>query len=350
MVGLLVSVIVPVFNREAMIGATVASLASQTLDNFEIIVVDDGSTDASAEVAERAGGKRVRVIGHGANRGIPAARNTGLEAARGKYIAWLDSDDLARPRRLKRQAEFLARHPEIALVGSASGRIGPDGQARRGTMPFISHETLAPALLFRSPFQQSSIMGVARTLKDFEYRAEFPVCEDLDMFIRISRKHRLANVREALIDRRLHEGQIGAVESALVRDRMRALLRKSLEELGLEPSEADLDRHITLGTLQQRPQSREFLGWAETWMKLLRARNEDAGVYNSRGLALVCARAWVRACYVSLHGNQRGAVARVMLTSSLMMGFASSDAIEWLAQLLTPPAVAGLSRNTTQDS
>ena len=333
----LVSVIVPVFNREAMIGATVASLGRQTLDDFEIIVVDDGSTDASAEIAERAGGKRVRVIGHGHNRGIPAARNTGLEAARGRYIAWLDSDDLARPKRLERQAGFLARYQEIALVGSASGRIGADGQQRRGTrVPFVAHETLVPALLFNSPFQQSSIMGVARTLKDFEYRVEFPVCEDLDMFIRIARKHRLANLKDVLIDRRLHDGQIGTNESALVRDRKRVLFREPLEMLGLEISDADLDRHITLGTLKRRPQSREFIGWAEAWLGSIRTGNQHTGVYNSRGLALVCARAWVRACYLGLHGDQPRSVARVMLTSSLMMGFANSDAIEWLAQLLTP--------------
>lgn len=337
MIPPLVSVIVPVFNRQAMIGAAVASLANQTLDDFEIIVVDDGSTDASAEIAERAGGKRVRVIRHGENRGIPAARNTGLEGARGKYIAWLDSDDLARPRRLERQVGFLARHQEIALIGSASGRISFDGKPRRGArVPFVRHETLAPALLFNSPFQQSSIMGVARTLKDFAYRAEFPVCEDLDMFIRISRKHRMANMKDVLIDRRLHDGQIGTNESVLVRDRKRVLFREPLERLGLEISDVDLDRHITLGTLKRRPQSREFIGWAEAWLGSLRTGNQDTGVYDSRGLALVCARAWVRVCYLALHGDQRKSVARVMLTSSLMMGFANSDAVEWLAQLLTP--------------
>ncbi|MFL6786013.1 MAG: glycosyltransferase family 2 protein, partial [Sphingomicrobium sp.] len=145
----LASVIVPVFNRAGVVGQAVTSLADQTLENIEIIVVDDGSSDASAEVAERAGGQRVRVIRHSHNRGIPAARNTGLQAAAGKYIAWLDSDDLARPQRLQRQASFLEKHPEIAFVGSSAGRIDSNGRRKRRTIvPLLSHEALAPALLF----------------------------------------------------------------------------------------------------------------------------------------------------------------------------------------------------------
>jgi glycosyltransferase involved in cell wall biosynthesis len=333
----LVSAIVPVFNRQATVGEAVASLAQQTLSDLEIIIVDDGSTDASAEIAKRAGGKLARVLQHSVNRGIPAARNTGLEAARGKFIAWLDSDDLARPQRLERQLRFLARHSDVAVLGSASGRIGPEGQRkRRVRVPFRRHETLAAALLFGSPFQQSSIMGAARVLKQFEYRAEFPVCEDLDMFIRISRKHRLANLKDVLIDRRLHAGQIGRLESAMVRDRKRVLFRHSLEELGLSPSKEELDRHITLGRPKKLQQTTEFLLWAEGWLKSLRARNERACVYDPQSLALICARSWLVACRLAMHGNQRAAATRAMLTSSLMLGLANTYSIEWLTQLVSP--------------
>ncbi len=333
----LVSAIVPVFNREATVGEAVASLAQQTLSDLEIIIVDDGSTDASAQIAERAGGKLARVIQHSANRGIPAARNTGLEAARGRFIAWLDSDDLARPQRLERQLRFLSRHSDIAVLGSSSGRIGPDGKRKPAArLPFRGHETLAATLLFRSPFQQSSIIGAAHVLKEFEYRPEFPVCEDLDMFIRLSRKHRLANMKEVLIDRRLHAGQIGTLESAMVRDRKRALFRPLLEELGLNPSVEDLDRHITLGRPRKLPQSCEFVAWSEGWLKSLRARNDAARLYDPQGLALVCARSWIVACRLAMHGNQRAAAARAMLTSSLMLGLANGYTIDWLTQLVPP--------------
>ncbi len=334
--------IVPVFNREAVVGEAVASLARQTLEDMEIIVVDDGSSDSSADVAEAAArGKPVRVIRHPNNRGIPAARNTGLQAARSGYIAWLDSDDLARPQRLERQVNFLARHLDVALVGAAAGRLDAQGRPKRRTrVPFLTHETLAPALLFRSPFQQSSIMGRAEVLKAFEYRPEFPVCEDLDMFIRISRQHRLANLKEVLIDRRLHQGQIGRVESAQVRHLKGVLLRDLLGRLGIEPSELDLDRHTTLGAPKKQPQSRQFIAWAESWMKTLESANDKARYYDPRGLALVCARTWANACLASMRGNQRLHVGASLVGSSLTLGFANAYGAEWVAAAL--PGLLGI--------
>jgi glycosyltransferase involved in cell wall biosynthesis len=295
-------------------------------------------------VAERAGGSRVRVIRHPNNRGIPAARNTGLEAARGEYIAWLDSDDLARPERLERQASFLASHPEIALVGASAGRLDARGRPkRRRRVPFLTHETLAPALLFRSPFQQSSIMGRADVLKAFEYRSDFPVCEDLDMFIRVSRRHRLANLKDVLIDRRLHDGQIGRLESAQVRQLKRTLLRELVADLGIDPSEQDLDRHVTLGAPKKRPQAPEFIAWAEHWLNLLRRANHSIGNYDSRGLALVCARTWVNACVASMQRDQRVRVGASLLGSSLSFGFANAYGAEWVAAAL--PGLLGVGYN-----
>ncbi|MFL6731855.1 MAG: glycosyltransferase family 2 protein [Sphingomicrobium sp.] len=331
----LASVIVPVFNRAGVVGQAVTSLADQTLENIEIIVVDDGSSDASAEVAERAGGQRVRVIRHSHNRGIPAARNTGLQAAAGKYIAWLDSDDLARPQRLQRQASFLEKHPEIAFVGSSAGRIDSNGRRKRRTIvPLLSHEALAPALLFRSPFQQSSIMGRSEILKAFEYRPDFPVCEDLDMFIRLSRRYRAANLKEVLIDRRIHAAQIGRLESAQVRGLKRRLLRPVLAELGVHPTEDDLDRHVTLGALKAQPQSPEFLAWAGDWMMALQTVNKSTQCYDAKGLALVCARNWVNACNAAVRANHGIGLGSAMLASSLALGFASKCGVEWLSAAL----------------
>jgi glycosyltransferase involved in cell wall biosynthesis len=336
-----VTAIVPVFNRAGTIGHAVKSLAQQSLADIEIIVVDDGSTDASAEVAAAAGGSLVRVLCHGFNRGIPAARNTGLQAARGKYIAWLDSDDLARPSRLERQAAYLEHNPDVALVGASARRIDERGRRKFGArVPFLAHEVLEPALLFRSPFQQSSIMARADVLKEFEYRSEFPVCEDLDMFIRVSREHRTANLKEVLIDRRIHDGQIGRVEHALVRDRKRVLLRPLLQEIGIDPTSEDLDRHITLGAMKGQAKDREYVAWADQWMKRLRSFNKRHKRYDERGLALVCGRAWLNTCYAARRGNQRALATKAFLGSSLTLGLIGRPGLEWLADAL--PYITGL--------
>jgi glycosyltransferase involved in cell wall biosynthesis len=108
-----VSVVIPVFNRERFVGAAIDTVRAQSYDPVEILVVDDGSTDASAEVAERHGATRVLRLPHA---GVSAARNAGIEAARGELIAFLDSDDLWTTDRLALQVEHLIDDPEAGFV------------------------------------------------------------------------------------------------------------------------------------------------------------------------------------------------------------------------------------------
>lgn len=330
-----VSVIVPVFNRSRTVSQAVGSLVAQTLDDLEIVVVDDGSSDGSAEMAERAGDHRLRVVRHPRNLGIPAARNTGLAEARGRYIAWLDSDDVAHPSRLAEQANLLDEAPEIAMVGAAAGRIDSSGRRKRGRkVPLLDHRTIAPALLFRSPFQQSTIMGRSAILKQFPYRPEFPVCEDLDMFIRLSARHQVANIPRTLVDRRIHPDQIGRRESALVRDRKQLLLRAQLARLGVDCTNADLDRHITLGAPKNEPQPPEMLDWTRAWIATLQRANARTRRYDPDGLSLACALQWTTLCRASMRGDHPLRVFRALMTSPPILGFASSYGLGWLSQAL----------------
>src|SRR3989442_10494853 len=109
-----VSVVIPVYNGERYLADAIQSVRDQTYQNFEVIVVDDGSTDGSAAVAKRFG-EAVRYV-HQANGGVCKARNTGLAAARGGYLAFLDQDDLWLPDKLATQVVYLDSHPEVGAV------------------------------------------------------------------------------------------------------------------------------------------------------------------------------------------------------------------------------------------
>src|SRR2546422_627426 len=110
----LVSVVIPVYNGEQYLADAIQSVLDQTYPNFEAIVVDDGSTDGSAAVAKRVG-EAIRYV-HQANGGVSKARNTGIAAARGTYLAFLDQDDLWLPDKLAAQVAYLDSHPEIGAV------------------------------------------------------------------------------------------------------------------------------------------------------------------------------------------------------------------------------------------
>jgi len=298
-----VSVIIPIYNRATMVGEAIASLQTQTLRNIEIIVVDDGSTDGSVDIVRAIPDPRIRLVEHGMNRGTPAARNSGLAAANGRYIAWLDSDDLARPERLTTQKAYLDANPSIAMIGAHAGTIRPNG--RRGWLRRprpTHHDQIAPMLLFRSPMLQSSIMGRSEILKQYPYSPDFPVAQDLDMFIRLTREHRVANLPEVLVDRRFHSGQVVRQQAAKIVDRKRVLFRDSFQRLGIDPSIEDLDRHIVLGRIKDSPVGRDFLDWSEQWLAGIVAANRSRRLYAPAGLDYAVRRIWQLACLASLRG------------------------------------------------
>ncbi len=125
-----VSVIVPTYNDAVRLPRAVASMTAQTFTDWELIIVDDGSTDATRSVAEAMadGDPRIRAISI-AHAGPGAARNVAIASARGRWIALLDSDDYAAPERLERQLAFAAAHPSVGLIGSHARRVASNGRA-----------------------------------------------------------------------------------------------------------------------------------------------------------------------------------------------------------------------------
>jgi glycosyltransferase involved in cell wall biosynthesis len=123
-----VSVVIAAYNEENTIARTVQSLVGQTMDNFEIIVVDDGSTDDTAEVVSDFTDQRIRLITTDQNQGLPEALNRGIYAAKGEYIARADADERSLPYRLQHQSEVLNEQPDVQAVGCWYTNVGRDGK------------------------------------------------------------------------------------------------------------------------------------------------------------------------------------------------------------------------------
>lgn len=167
--GPLVSVVMPVFNPGPLLVRSIESLLRQTLRDFELIAVDDGSTDGSRESLQAfaARDSRVRVILHPENRRTPAARNTGIAAARGEFIAFQNHDDHAEPVRLERQVGFLRQHPGHGAVACAVDFSDPDGRPiGRPAVPFSDPLDLRWTVLMDNPFHPSGLMVRASLLRD----------------------------------------------------------------------------------------------------------------------------------------------------------------------------------------
>jgi glycosyltransferase involved in cell wall biosynthesis len=219
-----VSVIIPTHNRREWLRDAIASVFAQTYHNFELVVVDDGSTDDTPEVVREFPG--VRYL-HQENRGVSAARNHGVALSRGRLLAFLDSDDVWQPRKLETQVEFFANHPEAHIcqteeVWLRNGvRVNPHNKHRKPSGD-IFVQSLQLCLV--SP---SAVM-LRREL--FErvggFDEQLPACEDYDLWLRIAATEPVALIDESLVLRRGgHADQLSRRFWGMDRFRVQALCK-----------------------------------------------------------------------------------------------------------------------------
>jgi glycosyltransferase involved in cell wall biosynthesis len=200
-----VSVIIPTYNRARYLREALDSVFGQSMPPWEVIVVDDGSTDGTPHVVQTCG-SNVRYVRHEQNRGISAARNSGVSAAQGEIVAWLDSDDLWEPEYLATVIPLLAEDEGVDGVYTGLTRIDGEGNL----LPQRSHWSVPSAVLFSSlvegcMIQTSSFVVRKRCLDRVgEFDTRFAICEDYDMFLRIARDSQIIGVPRPLVRYRVH--------------------------------------------------------------------------------------------------------------------------------------------------
>ena len=204
-----VSVVLCVHNGERFLRATLDSLVRQTHEKMEVVVINDGSTDATEQILrERENDPRFRIFSQ-PNQGLVSALNSGLDKANGEFIARIDADDLAHPERLARQVAYLTDHPAVAAVGSAVALIDdagrPQGVRRFPTGPSTVRTALLEGCPLAHPsvmFRKSAVVGVGG------YRPAFRHAEDYDLWLRLSESYELDNLPDTLLSYRQHTGSV----------------------------------------------------------------------------------------------------------------------------------------------
>lgn len=183
----LVSVLLPAYNAESFVGDAIESVLAQTLTSFELVIVNDGSTDATATVLDRyRSDARVRIIDNVSNQGLVASLNRGLAECRTELVARLDADDTSEPTRLERQFARFEKNPRLVLNATAYRRVRPDGSVIRIGQPPSTHAELAATHLTGNRLCHSAVMFRRRAVIDAGgYRAEWFPVEDFDLWLRL---------------------------------------------------------------------------------------------------------------------------------------------------------------------
>jgi glycosyltransferase involved in cell wall biosynthesis len=187
----------PFYNSEATLADAIRSVFAQAIDDWELILMDDGSTDGSLRIAQAVRDDRVRVYSDGVNRRLSYRLNQITDLAQGRYVARMDADDLMHPERLAKQAEILDRRPEVDVATTAAYSLDKTDRIRGlrgGTAP-----DLTPwGVLKRSPFVHPTMLGRVEWFARNRYDASVHRAEDHELFIRACRTLSNAHLREAL--------------------------------------------------------------------------------------------------------------------------------------------------------
>lgn len=205
-----VSVLMPVYNGERFLAEAVESILGQTFADFEFVIVDDGSTDASpailADYASR--DPRIRVVAQ-ANAGIVAALNRGLNECRSPLVARMDADDVSLPTRLEQQVAFLTDHPKVAAVGTAFRLISETGAAGPEVRPPAAHKAIKRGLRYGNCLGHPTVMMRREAILAVGgYREFLRHAEDYDLWTRVAERYELANLPACLLRYRVHAAQV----------------------------------------------------------------------------------------------------------------------------------------------
>ena len=199
----LVSVLMPAYNAARFLRPAVESILNQTFDDFEFVIVDDGSTDDTGEILAECAARdpRIRVLTNERNLRIVASLNRGLDACRGTYVARMDADDVALPDRLAKQVAALARQPDLAVLGGALTYIDADGKKLNVTR----HCTVGDSLLRKCPLLHPTVVlrRAVFARHGLRYRTEFREAEDYYLWLETSRHGRLGAIDDVVLQYRV---------------------------------------------------------------------------------------------------------------------------------------------------
>ena len=213
----LVSILMAAFNADNFIGDSIKSIIEQTYKNWELIVIDDYSSDKTYQIANNYSklDPRIKVIRNTTQLGQALSRNRGVEYSTGNYIAILDSDDLALPFRIEKQVEYLGKNSDVGLVGSYVNIIDKDGKKIRTKEKACDALGIHFALILQNQFIHSSVI-MRREVVEWAhgYDTKYLHAEDYDLWSRLCDKFILVNMNTVLTSFRVHNNSVTSISSS----------------------------------------------------------------------------------------------------------------------------------------
>lgn len=290
----LITILMPVHNGAAYLKEAMDSMLGQSLEDFEFLIVDDASTDESADIVHACKDPRIRFIQSRERLKLSGALNLGLDHARGRYIARMDADDISLPGRLEIQARFMNQNPGIGLCGSWIRYFGAMNSVLK--RPLL-HEDIRAFTLLDTPFAHPTVMFRRDLMEQHQLRFDgsyFPT-EDFELWTRAMRHFTVANLPEVLLHYRAHGSSLTGSDWSTMDEQAVRIIRTQLLPLGIDPTPDELrfHRQLAMGRLTI---TLSLLDQAEAWLLALLAANRKTPVFSPAALESLLGDVWARTC------------------------------------------------------
>lgn len=271
----LVTVLMPAYNAAPYLREAVDSILGQTLTDFELLVVDDGSTDETVEILNGYRDPRLRVVLSPSNQGVTAALNRGLDLAAGRYIVRMDADDISLPDRLDKQVRYLDEHPEIGVCG---GSIHGFNDKREFDPPVPHpqwHEPMACTLPFGTVLLHPTVIFRSELFRDgLRYDPDYPHAEDYELWCRLARITRLAVLPAIVLRYRMHGHSVSSRFHRIQMETTQRIRIREVRAIGVEPTPEDAVLHHAVSGAKLPPGG--TLDDARQWFDRLAAANRHS--------------------------------------------------------------------------
>ncbi len=332
-----VSIVMAAYNGVVLLPPTLAAVSAQSFGDFELLVVDDCSSDETRDVVAAWPDPRVRLIALAQNGGPVNARNRAVAEARGRYIAGLDQDDICRPDRLARQVAYLQAHSDVALVGANADNLYDDVLRPPTYAPLTTPALVTWLSWIENPLVWSSVMmrgDAARALSPFT-RPDLSCAEDFDLYHRIQAMGRLARIDDVLLAYRQHAGGMSKRYTTAMHDSARRILAEAHRSIlgdGADAIATLLVRH-NMGRAPVHDRATLWrLGDAIATLQAAFVARHAPDAADLRLIRWETALRWARIGRAALRtGNVRLRDVMAIRPDHLGLGYAGIDALLWSA-------------------
>lgn len=290
-----VTVLMPVYNGERYLREAMESILQQTFDDFEFLIINDGSTDSTANIVGSYSDKRIKLIHNDGNQGLVASLNKGLALARGEFIARMDADDISRSERLALQVRFMDANPLVGVCGSWV-QFFPKSNSKIWKLPESSEEIRC--WQFHSVgVAHPSVMLRRQLFMEHElvYDEHYRHIEDFELWGRAIRIMDFANIQKVLLNYRISPGRICTTYGDKQLAAIAPLRLQRVRELGIEPTLDQQQLHEMIMNIEM-PADQEHLDRAEQWLLHLEAANRAVRVYPVNSFSRRLLEIWFSNC------------------------------------------------------